>query len=412
MSIYTRRPVHAAPPAGILQHLDCELTERCNNRCIHCCINLPEADADASSRELSTDQWTSVLKQAADLGCLRVRFTGGEPLLRADFVELYQLARRLGMMVLLFTNARLITPEIADLLARIPPLVEIEITVYGMSAESYDAVAGVRGAYEEFHSGLMRLWERNVPFIVKGALLPQNAHELDAFDAWAATIPWMTHRPSHSLHFDLRNRRGPEEEAANRRIRSLRADPESGVVYLTRDAEQYRRTNTEFGAKFMSIRGDALFPCGAGNRSGCVDAYGVWQPCMGVRAPEMCVPLFPPDGPVPLRDALQRVAQLTDRRATDPEYLRRCARCFIAGLCDQCPGKSWTEHGVLDRPVEYLCDVAHAQARWMGWLLPGERSWEVPDPAERLARIKAEYAEQLARAQSHPPEPEGDATGT
>jgi hypothetical protein len=51
--------------------------------------------------------------------------------------------------------------------------------------------------------------------------------------------------------------------------------------------------------------------------------------------------------------------------------------CFLKGLCEQCPAKSWAEHGTLDTPVEYLCDVAHAQAHWLGWLEENEHGWEV-----------------------------------
>ena len=74
----------------------------------------------------------------------------------------------------------------------------------------------------------------------------------------------------------------------------------------------------------------------------------------------------------------------------NPEYLARCARCFLMGLCEQCPGKSWAEHGTLDTPVEYLCRVAHAQARYLGLLAEGERAWEVENGAERAGRILAE----------------------
>ena len=87
-----------------------ELTERCNNNCIHCCINLPVDDKEAQSQELTTAEWKSLLEEAASLGCLSVRFTGGEPLLREDFEELYLVARRLGLKVLLFTNATLSPP--------------------------------------------------------------------------------------------------------------------------------------------------------------------------------------------------------------------------------------------------------------------------------------------------------------
>jgi len=52
------------------------------------------------------------------------------------------------MKVLIFTNARLITAELAALLARIPPLEKMEITVYGMSAKSYEAVSRAKGTLD------------------------------------------------------------------------------------------------------------------------------------------------------------------------------------------------------------------------------------------------------------------------
>jgi MoaA/NifB/PqqE/SkfB family radical SAM enzyme len=79
----------------VLGRLDLELTERCNNNCIHCCINLPEDD-DAGKREMSTEEVKRVLVEAAALGALSVRFTGGEPLLRKDFTDLYLFTRKLG----------------------------------------------------------------------------------------------------------------------------------------------------------------------------------------------------------------------------------------------------------------------------------------------------------------------------
>jgi len=75
---------------------------------------------------------------------------------------------------------------------------------------------------------------------------------------------------------------------------------------------------------------------------------------------------------------------LRETKATNPDYLRRCARCFLKGLCEQCPAKSWTEHGTLDTPVEYLCDVAHAQARYLGLITDQENAWKVEDWQGRI----------------------------
>ncbi|MGA2781893.1 MAG: radical SAM protein [Smithella sp.] len=392
-----------------LVFLDIELTERCNNDCIHCFINLPANDRAAKAREMTTGQVKSILTEAAALGCLTVRFTGGEPLLRPDFEDLYLFARRLGLKVLIFTNACLITPQLADLLARIPPLEFMEITVYGMHKESYEAVSRVPGSFAQFKRGVNLLLDRKIPFIVKSALLPPNKAEMDEFEAWANTISWMDKSPDYSIFFNLRTRR--DDEKKNALITSLRSSPEEVVAVVTRDAAKYRTEMGKFVGKFMNPPSDALFRCGAGNRV-CIDAYGFAQPCMGVRAPELTVDLFSEaalgkamateheetaiamnkvcdesgycERSEAISEALASFKNLHKMKATNPDYLRRCAVCFLKVLCEQCPANSWAEHRTLDTPVEYLCEVAHAEARWMGWLKDREKAWEVLDWKERV----------------------------
>ncbi len=392
----------------LLGQLDIELTERCNNACIHCLINRPEHDADARACEMDTALVKDVLQQAADLGCLTVRFTGGEPLLRDDFTELYLYARRLGLRAILFTNARRITPELAQLLARIPPGRVVEVTVYGMHAESYDAAAASRGAFAEFWRGVELLREYKIPFIVKQSVLPPNRHEIAEFEAFAATLPRMEKLPGYAMNFELRARR--DNPAKNRFIQTLRLTPDETVAMLARDPN-YRKSMREFAGKFMGPPGDKLFNCGAGHGV-CVDAYGNAQMCMGLRHPGMVYDLRvdchceerslrrsnphiakleiasqKPLAMTPLHHALAEFfPRLRETRATNPDYLARCGRCFLKGLCEQCPAKSWQEHGTLDTPVEYLCEVAHAQARYLGLLGVEERAWEIEREASR-ARV-------------------------
>ena len=361
-----------------LVKLDMELTERCNNNCIHCCINLPADDLNAKKRELSTSQIKNILIEAAFLGCTRVRFTGGEPLLREDFEELYIFARKRGLRVMIFTNATLITSHFAKLFNQISPLEKIEVGVYGMKKSSYETVTRAPGSFEAAFRGINLLLRYKVPFVVKGAFLPYNKDEIAEFEKWAKTIPWMNKLPPYSMFFDLRCRRDSQK---NELIKRLRITPEEGLKILARDTGRYLKKMREFCSKFMRPPGDTLFSCGSGKASGCVDAYGYFQPCLLLRHPGTVYNLKKGS----LKDALTKFfPKLRQMKSANSDYLARCAKCFLKGLCEQCPAKSYMEHDTLDTPVDYLCEIAHAKARFLGLIGDYEHAWDVSNWRERI----------------------------
>jgi hypothetical protein len=105
---------------------------------------------------------------------------------------------------------------------------------------------------------------------------------------------------------------------------------------------------------------------------------------MGLRHPDTVYDLSKGS----LKEAMTRFfPEVRKIRASHPDYLARCARCFLKGLCEQCPGRSWTEHGTMDTPVEYLCEIAHTQAKQLGMLKEGELAWEIKDWRERIRRF-------------------------
>ena len=365
------------PPA--LNWLDIELTERCNNDCVHCCINLPVDDPLARKKELSTLAIKEILREAAALGCLTVRFTGGEPLLREDFEELYLFSRRLGLKVVLFTNGTLITTRLADLFTRVIPIEKIEISLYGMKKDSYEAVTRIPGSFAAAWRGVRLLMEKHVPFQVKSALLPPNEKEHDEFLAWSAKIPWMNTAPQIAMLFDLRCRR--DSEAKNRLIRELRLSPHDWLDFLATGTNAYIEEMQRFCSTQLAPWGEMLFLCGAGLTSAAVDAYGFLQACLLVRHPDAVYDLRRGS----LAEAMKSFfPDLRQKKSEDPEYEQRCAACFLRGLCVQCPGKAWIEHGTLDTPVEYLCEVTQVQARFLELLAEGEKPWEIEDWRQRI----------------------------
>lgn len=365
------------------ESFDIELTERCNNRCIHCYINQPEYDLNRKVCEMSTCHIKAILEQAVDLGYLSVRFTGGEPLLREDFVDLYIFARRIGLKVLIFTNARLVNADLCRLFTRITPGKPIQVSFYGMSSRSYDAVAGVSGAFDDFFKGYNLLREYNIPFFVKMGILPQNRHEINEFEALALSLSAEKKKPGYVMNFDLRARRDDEEK--NIRIMRLRSSAEETLAMVTREPEEYIKEMRHFASSLMGLPGDKIFCCGAGN-SFSVDAYGNIQMCLLLRHPDTIYPLDQTlhqekSSGSKLKSLEYALTKFFPRvrsiRSQNPEYLSRCAVCFLKNLCEQCPAKSWEEHGTLDTPVEYFCELAHAQAVYLGLLQVEERSWKL-----------------------------------
>jgi PqqA peptide cyclase len=78
-----------------------ELTHRCPLHCVYCSNPL---ELQSRSNELSTDVWSRVFREAAELGVLQADFTGGEPLARPDIIELVHAARAAGLYVNLITS--------------------------------------------------------------------------------------------------------------------------------------------------------------------------------------------------------------------------------------------------------------------------------------------------------------------
>ena len=355
---------------GYLSHVSMELTERCNNNCIHCYINLPADDEEAKGKEISFEEVKAIVDETARIGCVCWHLTGGEPLLREDFSDIYSYLKRKGMRVSLFTNATLISSKIANLLKKYP-LQNLDVTVYGLNRKTYEAVTRRPGSFDAFRQGIELLKRNRIPFTLKAAVLPQNCHEIKGMRSLAQS---MTSKPLGvilKLNLDTRFNGGSKRDL----IRRLRLPPERIIEVQKQDEERYRKDMHSFCQKFLGVaRDNRLFSCAAGVGRCHIDAYDNFQLCMLLRHPDCIYSLR--EGT--LKEAWEKfVPQVREIRAHNKKYEQKCQRCFLRSFCEQCPAWSWMEHGVLDEPVEYLCDIAHAEAIWLGLLKEGEKAWEV-----------------------------------
>ncbi|MGM0470350.1 MAG: radical SAM protein, partial [Promethearchaeati archaeon] len=87
--------------------LELEITARCNLNCKHCYINLRANDEIAKRNELSKEDIKEIIDESISLGAISCTLTGGEPLLRGDFIDIYLYLKKKGILVSVFTNATL-----------------------------------------------------------------------------------------------------------------------------------------------------------------------------------------------------------------------------------------------------------------------------------------------------------------
>ncbi len=337
-----------------------ELTERCNNNCVHCYINLAANDEEAKKRELSFREIRDLVDETVQMGCLWWLITGGEPLLREDFADIYLYLKKKGLLTSVFTNATLITPELVSLFKKYPPR-ELEITVYGITEKTYERITRTPGSFEAFRRGINLLQKENVPFTLKAMALRSNMGELEAIKDFCKPISRGHFRFDPFLHLRLRS-----DGKRNRQIRNERLSPDEIVAIELGDEERKKGLlkqvceEKKIGREAVPFDdNNQLFYCGAGRTSFTIDSYGYFKLCSSLSHPDCVYDLKKGS----LREAWEKfVPQVRAMRTEDEECRKRCLSCPLINLCMWCPATTYLECGKLDGWVEDFCQIAHARA--------------------------------------------------
>lgn len=161
-----------------------ELTLRCNLKCKMCMFrHADDENARLASEELSASRWADLARQMFEAGTLNILITGGEPLLRKDYCEIYSSIYRLGFIVTLYTNATLVTEEIMQTLRQYPPH-KIGITLYGASNETYEKLCGCADGFDRAVAGARALATLPSVLEFRTTLVQDNYEDLATLEAF------------------------------------------------------------------------------------------------------------------------------------------------------------------------------------------------------------------------------------
>lgn len=153
-----------------------ELTYRCNLACVMCYTD-PFNTAERLPQELSYEEIVRIVDELHEAGCVELCFTGGEPLARSDFLEVYTYAKCKGFLLTVFTNGTLITKKIADHWLKYPPSM-IEISFHGLSKRTFESITQGHRSYEHCLLGMKLVLERNLPLTLKTTGMTMNRDEI------------------------------------------------------------------------------------------------------------------------------------------------------------------------------------------------------------------------------------------
>ena len=168
------------PPMALLA----ELTHRCPLQCPYCSNPLA---LERVAGEMRTAEWLRAIREAADLGCMQIHFSGGEPTVRRDLEELVAGAAAAGLYVNLITSGVLLD---ADRLARLKEagLEHVQLSFQDSEPEGADRIGGYAGGHEKKLAVAALVRDAGLPLTANFVVHRQNVHHLEAMLDLAVAI--------------------------------------------------------------------------------------------------------------------------------------------------------------------------------------------------------------------------------
>jgi radical SAM protein with 4Fe4S-binding SPASM domain len=327
------------PVAGSL-----ELTQKCNLHCVHCYQQKCRID-DQGKKEIETEFVFKLIDEFIPAGTLYLTLTGGDPMLRDDFPDIYMYAVKKGLLVSVLCNGTLISQKIIDVFRKYPPR-QVEITLHGADESSYESVTHSKGSYLSCRNGIDLLKKNGIRFSLKTVLMTVNRHTLAEMEAMASEYGVLYRYDTmvfqgFGIHdFGTGNYEGD--------ILSYRLDPETisqieSLKYhrFSPWLNNYRRNGDS------PLYSDRLYQCGAGVTNFHINEKGFLFPCILSR--QISIDLKSDT----FQTGWKKIGDRIQERTAGADY--PCNRCRIRSLCAGCPAIFELETGSADRIVDSIC---------------------------------------------------------
>lgn len=314
-----------------------ELTPLCNFRCPMCYVRLDPAAMQKQGRPLTAAQWLEITRQLAELGMLEVNISGGEPLTRPDFWEIYEGIIGQGIYPSIFTNGALIDERVIERLLRNPPR-GIKLSLYGGCNETYATMCGDPHGFDKVSHAIDLIRDSGIPFKVTTTLTRQNRQDEPLLRTFAA---------EHQVAIDALSELNDSKRGAVTDVADVRVEEDIDSWTM----EQVKKHMRPEGIKRPYDH------CTIAKWSTHITWQGHMQSCGFIS--DQYVQLTEP---YDIRAAWHRLQDMVDAL----EFPSECTDCPDARFCKICPGELSGASGSVSRTAPHICARAakiHARYR-------------------------------------------------
>lgn len=320
-----------------------ELTSRCNLDCRMCYIHKRANDSAALRMERDTAWWCGMAQTLQEAGTLTLLITGGEPLLRHDFPEIYSACKDAGFLISVNTNATLMNDAQLDLFTERKPM-RLNISLYGMSDAAYVKLCGKDHVFSAVRENILKLAERGIPMKLNYTVTKHNIDEAEALNEFAKTVGIPIQTATYTfpairaceIGYCQNERVTPEEAAAYQ----LRADR------IQLSPEELRKKQ----AKARKALENRVVPeghtrCRAGLSSFWISFDGKMRACSMIDCVQTDLMQMP----------FAAAWESLKKQAEALWLPHSCRSCGWKAFCESCPATCYAENGNLEMSPEYLC---------------------------------------------------------
>jgi len=313
-----------------------DLTWRCNERCVHCYL-----DHDDHG-EVTTTEVKDILDQLAAAGTFFLILSGGEPVMRKDFFEIVEYARRLLFSVKIKTNGILIGEREAARLRELAVEV-VQISVYSHRSEVHDAITKAPGSLQRTLRAIRFLRDQGLKVIIAGVMMRQNMRDYKEVQRMAEEL---------GVTFQLDPTITPKLDG-DTSILDLRI-PNTMLPELFRDSTLVDDVDEFCATAEVDTSALEALPCSAGHTACYISPYADVFPCVQ----------FPlPTGNLRRQkflDIWRGSPQMQEVRGIRVSDLHTCTSCGNVASCSRCPGLAYME-GDMRGPSAADCDKSFAR---------------------------------------------------